>query len=54
MANQKSGGSDRKQSMGQADQQRETMQRADRQQQAQKGKQTDNQKGGQGQGRKDR
>ena len=54
MPTQKSGGNDRKQGMGQSDQQRDTMQRSDRQQQAQRGKQPADPKGGQGQSRKDR
>lgn len=58
MADQKSGGGDRKQGMGQGNQERDTMRRSDRQQQAQRGQQSDTQKGGQnpqgGQDKKDR
>lgn len=46
MANQKSGG-DRKQGMGQANQERDTTRRTDRQQQAQRDQQPDTRKGGQ-------
>lgn len=54
MANQKSGGG-RKQGMDQPHQERDTMRRSDRQQQAQRGQQSDSRKGGQtDQDRKDR
>jgi len=55
MADQKSGGGDRKKGMEQGNQERDTMRRSDRQQQGQRGQQSDNRKGGQtGQDRKDR